>query len=540
MKIQNINSFTELSFVLGYKTGHLRRILFDINSSSYTSFEIPKKNGEVRKIYSPHSQLLLLQKKVAAILENSFNPHYKSFGFIKRKSIEKNAKLHLKKKYLINIDLKNFFESITAGRVYSMFVNYFKLDRNIAAILTNICCHPDGFLPQGAPTSPIITNILCKTLDKELDNLSKRYSITYSRYADDITFSSNKAFNSYFLTQEELLSDDIKRKIEQNGFLINENKFRYSKFNQRKEVTGIIVNEKLNVDRRYIRKIRAMLYSIENNLDNLEVPRTKFVKSHYKGDTIEDLLNVIKGMISYTTMVKGKNNISTKLEMRFNDILECLEIDSVKPIKVKPLDINEEKVCVIKLEKVFFESKNSGFYDIDYGQGTGFILKNVGIVSNYHVFEFIIEELEKGKKPICTDKYFINLYFGINCSKKVKAKVLNYDKDKDLVILQPKDLNILELGFELEEGTIENNSKVTLLGYPSYNEGDRIKEEQGKLLRKINDKKDFEKFEISSVIHAGNSGGPVLNNKGKVLGVATEGRGNDINKVVPITNVLSM
>lgn len=470
------------------------------------------------------------------ILEDSVKIHPKAYGFVKNKSIVDNASAHLKKEYLLNIDLENFFPSISSARVYSLFFNYFRLDKKVAATLTNLCCHPNGFLPQGAPTSPIISNILCKTLDKELDRLAKAsFGSSYSRYADDITFSSNKPFKSSIIKGNELGST-LENIIIRNGFQINYDKIRLQKSYQHQEVTGIIVNSKLNVDRRYIRKIRAMLFSIESNIDDLSIPISKFSKSDYSGDTIEELFMVIKGMINYVSMVRGNDDfIFEKLATRYNDLLEICEIKFSTAIYIPHLF--ENNVCVIKETNFPFKNNEGNDEFIDYGQGTGFLLRNYGIVSNYHVFEYLIELAYESKS--LPDNFYIKTFFGKGANKLVEVTIDKYDKKRDLVLLKPRDSSLLNKGFELNETILFMNSPIKLIGYPEFSEGDELKVDHGTLLREIN-ADGIKKYEINAMIYGGNSGGPVLNSDNKVIGVASEGKRITSNKVIPISNLDSL
>lgn len=541
MRIQDISTFDQIAKALDISTGYLRRLLFEERGNFYTEIEIPKKNGDSRKIFVPSGELLQLQKKLNMILISSFNPSSRAFGFVQGRSTVQNASLHLKKKYILNIDLLNFFPSISSGRVRSMFINYFKLSSIVASTLTNLCCHPDGFLPQGAPTSPTISNILCKTLDKDLINLSRKSGkITYSRYADDITFSTNSKFSSKLVRKnngEICLGNDLIEIVEKNGFEINHSKTRLQKNSQHQEVTGIKVNRKLNVDRRFIRKIRAMLFSIESNLDDLSIPATKFAESDYKGDSIEHLMKVIKGMISYVGMVRGKNDtLYIGLAKRFNKLLVVDYLKNEKPIAIDSGLYNlPNLVCVVPQTKLQLWKKVNeidDFLDTDYGQGTGFLIKGIGIVSNYHVFEFVIESIRNGYLPRETE-YFVNLRFGAKQSQKVSARISFFSKELDLVILIPEDQSILNNGFERELREPEQNERITLLGYPDFSEGDQLKMERGDYLRTTFSEK-VEMYEISPIIFAGNSGGPIINKNDKVIGIATEGRRMDLNRAVPI------
>lgn len=539
MKIQAIDSFENLASALGVTTGHLRRLVFKERQYFFREKEIPKKNGETRKIHVPNNEILYIQKKLNIILNNSYNPHFTAFGFIEGKSIVDNAQRHLRKRYLLNIDLKDFFTSISSGRVYSMFVNYFKIPSNIASVLTNICCHPDGFLPQGAPTSPTISNILCKTLDRELHNFTKKLNqVTYTRYADDITFSSNNLFEKKLLSYRDGKLDigyELDSIIQKNGFFINYDKVRYQQYNQHQEVTGIVVNQKLNVNRKYIRKIRAMLHSIESNPNDLTIPTQKFANSDFKGNTLEDLFRTLKGMIEYIGMVKGKNDsIFIKFAKQINELLVLIKPSNIKPIYYKTFESITYLVPLKKL--VLFNSDTMD--NPDYGQGSAFLLKNIGIISNYHVFEFIIKSLEAGLQPP-NSVYCIEIFQESEPRRKIKVKIEKYSKENDLVLLIPEDESLLQNGFDYSEEVPNNAETTTLLGFPDYNEGDQLKSQQGDYIRTTRSS-GKERYEISQTIFGGNSGGPVLNLDGKVFGVATEGLGTDLNLLIPIKYIHDM
>ena len=114
-------------------------------------------------------------------------------GFVLDKNVATNAKGHVKKKYVFNIDLENFFDQIHFGRVRGMLMKPpYNLGEEAALVISQIACYK-GKLPQGAPTSPILTNMVCAPLDTQLTKLAKKYNLQYSRYADDITFSTYKA-----------------------------------------------------------------------------------------------------------------------------------------------------------------------------------------------------------------------------------------------------------------------------------------------------------------------------------------------------------
>src|SRR3989338_2322638 len=161
-------------------------------SERYVTFQIPKKTSGVREISAPASALKIVQQKLNQVLQSVYEPKPSVHGFTLTKSIVSNAKVHAGRKYVFNIDLKDFFPSINFGRVRGLFIG-FPYNRNtaVATVLAQICCF-NNQLPQGAPTSPTVSNMICAKLDAQLQQLAKRYKCTYTRYADDITFSTTK------------------------------------------------------------------------------------------------------------------------------------------------------------------------------------------------------------------------------------------------------------------------------------------------------------------------------------------------------------
>ena len=165
-------------------------------------------------------------------------------------------------------------------------------------------------LPQGSPVSPILTNIICERLDRRLTGLAKRFGVRYSRYADDITFSS--MHNVYQKNGEFRI--EMERIITEQNFSINQNKVRLQKNNVRQEVTGITVNKKTNVSQKYIKQLRMWLYYWEtygvNKALSLFLQSYIKDKSHVKNaiPSPEFMEAVIRGKLNYLSMVKGREN----------------------------------------------------------------------------------------------------------------------------------------------------------------------------------------------------------------------------------------
>jgi RNA-directed DNA polymerase len=200
---------------------------------------------------------------------------------------------------VLNVDLENFFPSVNFGRVIGLFKSKpYGLPENVAMLLADIVCC-DNYLPQGAPTSPVVTNMICRGLDDNLMQLAKRYKCFYTRYADDITFSTS----GRFISKSFVL--DLKSVIREEGFKINEKKFRIQNRLQRQEVTGLVVNEKLNVNRKYIRKVRAILNNWERN-GVLAASKQYFRKfDRHRNDGVPNFIFSVKGKIDFIGMIRG-------------------------------------------------------------------------------------------------------------------------------------------------------------------------------------------------------------------------------------------
>lgn len=297
----------------------------------YQTFIIKKKSGADRTIHAPVKGLKSILCSLNFVLQCVYEPHEAATGFVLEKSIVDNAKKHVGHHYVLNMDLKDFFHTFDRNRVkMGLMFEPFNLNGEkepLAFLLASLCTHPfeiDGevktVLPQGSPTSPTLTNILCKKLDRRLTGLANRFGATYTRYADDITFSS--PHNIY--TDEEF-NKELKRIIEEDQKLvINPKKTRLQKAGYRQEATGLIVNDKVNVLRRYVKQIRMWLYYWEKyGYEKAEqIFKRDYIadKGHVKNVNTH-LVNVLNGKLEFLKMVKGADDGTYKgLKERF-DIL---------------------------------------------------------------------------------------------------------------------------------------------------------------------------------------------------------------------------
>ena len=280
-KFNQLQTKDDFAKLLGLKSAkYINYLLYNIKTDNlYNSFTIPKKSGEKRVIHAPKKELKFLQKKLSNVLwecylesieskskDKNFKTPVLSHAFEKGKSIITNSQMHRNKKYILNIDLKNFFDSFNFGRVRGFFIKDkdFTVSPEIATVIAQIACY-QGKLPQGAPSSPIITNLITRILDYRIVKIAKKYRFTYSRYADDMTFSTNRELNSNKLRASKELDNfltELEEVIISSGFEINPKKTRLSNNMQRQEVTGLVVNKKINVKREYIKNTRAMAFQL--------------------------------------------------------------------------------------------------------------------------------------------------------------------------------------------------------------------------------------------------------------------------------------
>ena len=306
VKFLGLENAFDLSQLLYVEFTNFKHI---IERASYREFTIPKAKGGRRTIESPNENLLFLQKQLNNYLQSVF---YKIkpqevYGFVQSVKDEQqphtiitNAKNHIGKSYVLNIDLKDFFHSISAIKVRALFqAPPFNFENDLATCLALISCW-NKRLPMGAPTSPVVSNLFCLGLDKQLIAVANKYKLVYTRYADDLTFSSDL-----------LLSDDaiagIKDVIVGNEFMINDRKYRFQSKYRQQTVTGVKVNQKPNVDRRYIRNIRAMLNDIKwNGLGKATIKHYKVKVADKK--LMNTFLFSIRGKVSFIGQVRGKDD----------------------------------------------------------------------------------------------------------------------------------------------------------------------------------------------------------------------------------------
>ena len=318
----------------------------------FRMFHIRKKSGGLREIKAPCRQLDVILTCVNELLKSVYIPSEAAMGFASGKSVLDNAQIHVGHNYVFNIDLKDFFPSIPQARVWKRLqLSPFNFSTEIANVLAGLCCTFDeelgrNVLPQGSPASPLLTNAICDTLDRRMKGVAKRFGLHYSRYADDMTFSS--MHNVY--QENGDFRQEIFRIIKEQGFIMNDKKTRLQKAGARQEVTGLTVNAIANVSRKYISDLRWILHIWEKEgyakAYALFYPKYKHEKGYIrKGEPVME--NVIGGKLNYLRMVRGANNPAyQKLQSRYDALQELVFVDSETDesksyVYVQPYGLNE-------------------------------------------------------------------------------------------------------------------------------------------------------------------------------------------------------
>ncbi len=324
----------ELAQAMALSIGELRFLAFSrpaSRTSHYVRFTIPKRTGGERTISAPMPRLKQAQQWILhnvlrgpkaddahnvddaePTVDNVHGVHDAAHGFRPGCSIVTNAMPHVRQDVVVNVDLENFFPTVTYRRVKGLF-RHIGYSEAVATILGLLCTEPeiaetelDGatyyvavgqrFLPQGAPTSPAITNFLCRRLDRRLSKASGKLGFAYTRYADDLSFSGSGPARDHV----GRLLRQVRWVVEQEGFRLHPQKTRVFGKGRRQEVTGIVVNERPAISRQVLRRFRAVLFHIEK-----DGPQGKHwgTGGDERGDEHGDVISSVLGFASYVAMV---------------------------------------------------------------------------------------------------------------------------------------------------------------------------------------------------------------------------------------------
>lgn len=277
---------------IGKRLGLTPQFLFEAAKTAetqYELFDLPKRSGGARTICTPKGELKRVQRAILEELLQQFEMPDFVHGCVKGRSIVTNAKPHVDKPLVLKIDIKDFFGSIKPVRVLEIYKDIFDCDQKSAVALTALTTY-GNFLPQGAPTSPALANLVALPLDRTLLDICEQSGLQYdyTRYVDDITISGDSRLG-------QLLADFYKA-IQHHGFIASPGKLKVSRPCNRQKVTGIIVNKKMAPPKKLIRKIRQQLYYCE-----------KFgLEDHCQKEGIEEeeFLDRINGMLGFIRLTQ--------------------------------------------------------------------------------------------------------------------------------------------------------------------------------------------------------------------------------------------
>ena len=298
--------------------------------SRYKTFQIPKKHKDsdglvqYRTIYAPTKRLCQFLMIANQWLASSVALDEHAYGFVKGRSIVDNARRHVKKNYLFSVDLSDFFPSTSFHLVAASFKRNFPnlLSESVMRTLINASCvniDASVCLAQGSPLSPLLSNIACIDMDKQIAHMANHSNVTYSRYADDMSFSSdNNVFYDDFCTS-------LSNIVNSYGYNFNNRKTRLSRKGNRHIVTGIVVNEKANVTRDYIKDIRNILY-IWGKYGYARASHRFQKKHHYRYEYAPRLELYVSGRIAFLKQVKGDQsplylNFLSRYKTLINDLI---------------------------------------------------------------------------------------------------------------------------------------------------------------------------------------------------------------------------
>ncbi len=480
-------------------------------STNYRSFEIQKRAGGSRRIAAPISPLKILQAKLAHVLQLVYRVRRPVHGFALGRSIVSNAKHHVGKSFVLNVDLERFFPSINFGRVRGMLMaTPYNVPERAATVLAHMCCF-ENELPQGAPTSPVVSNMVCGKLDSELHRLARRNRCVYTRYADDLSFSPWNPSVSRFPSalakidfidnrMDVQLGDGLKGVIEDAGFRINLSKVRLMRGSKSQIVTGLQVNSHVNVRQRWLRDLRGLLHAWEKY--GLRRAEEVFHRKYWRkranvrsGDNGGPPLDyVVAGKLAFLRQVRGHRDPRYRWLCNWYDRLR----GEKERFRFVPCRESADAVWVVETEdrKV---CRNR--------QGTAFLVEDVGFVTCNHV----VKDVER-----------IWLFRPDSENSRFEAVVDRSDSHRDIALLSAAGVPpsaSLSLG---DRSSGQVGDLVQIPGYPDYAPGAQLSSLEARVTE-VRVELCVEKIRFETAILAGRSGAPVVDATGVVIGIAERG-----------------
>ncbi|KAG9613340.1 hypothetical protein KCV01_g1268, partial [Aureobasidium melanogenum] len=503
-----------LAAALGLAPAGMLKALY--KRKGYTVWLIPKKNGQHRTIASPSRLRRHIQIQLKAVLEQVYKPDASVHGFLQGHSIVTNAKPHVRRRTIINLDIKDCFGSISFFRVRGLLL---KAPFNLPWVTANILAQATTFenaLPPGGITSPILANIVMAGLDKRLSRMMIRYGGRYTRYADDLTFSfpAPPGRLGEFVEKSAVGNYQIAPKLsavlKEEGFESNQLKFRCLTGASSKRVTGLKVSDKVNLPRRWIRELDCKIYAMEkfgvNAVAAADHPDSPVEAAKAR------LLRHIHGKIAFASMVRGRADfITAAMANRLNQLHERSDLYLSDIEIISRGDRASRAVWVVTAAP-----EGEDHYFAPEGNGTAFCIRGGLLVTAAHVIE---DHEGKTKAPypvVCVRRADQpGTYLGCN--------VIAFDRDRDLAVLQllvPRP-DLTRFQFALGKVPVTDES-MTSIGFPNYVVGNRSATEVH-VVQDVRPRYGVLRIRATGNIMGGASGGPLLNKKFEVAGITHKG-----------------
>ncbi len=505
----------DVARIFGCSVQHLVFHLYSPRRAPYRTFKIPKASGAYRSISVPPRPLAEMQEALLPYLTAAYKPKKNAHGFIETRSIRTNALKHLGSGLILNIDLQDFFPSIHFGRVRGLFrKSPFDFSEEVAATLAQLCCNK-GVLPQGAPTSPVISNFVCRRLDNDLTRLAAQNGCKYSRFADDITFSTKSNVFPSAIVQDTAAARGavgvgvaLQHLIHKHNFTINQSKTRVRDRTQRQEVTGLTVNRRMNVARSYAKNLRAMINNW--NVVGYAVTQARFVGIDAATRTGQrrppKLESHVSGKLEFLRMVRGKGD---SLHAKYS--IEVAKLPGghfpaalLEGTATTVRNFLNEAVWVV----AGFDAQGSLIQN-----GTTFFTHKIGFVTAAHVFEDDLNVVTSWRLIRSSPPYDA---FRI-ASYRAHPNYTTVEPTFDLAILQAPAKS--HAGFRRSRFEAAGGGHVTAIGFPGWHTaGDNAMVATTTVVQ-VMPWHGARLVSVQQQIISGASGGPVLDRVGHVCGV---------------------